>query len=74
MSQDRIVAYFAAMLGVVAILAAGCGCGDSGGSKPTHKATCWKPTYAANPDADWAKNPSPQHRHGAGPKGVNVCG
>lgn len=48
-------------------------CGGSKHKAAAH-ATCWTPTYAANPTANWAKNPSATHRHGKGPLGSNVCG
>jgi hypothetical protein len=71
--KARLVILFA----MVALAVAGCGGG--GGDEP-RKATCWTPEFAANPVDEngqplaWAKNPSPTHRHGKGPRGVNVCG
>lgn len=64
------------LLAGLALLAAGCG--DDNG--PTTKATCWTPEFAANPMDEngkpllWARDPSPTHRHGAGPVGSDVCG
>lgn len=43
------------------------------GGSSSHKATCWKPAYASAPTVIWARNPSVTHRHGAGPRGSDVC-
>lgn len=49
------------------------GCGKDDPKPATHKASCWRPEYAANPDVDWATNPSARHRHGAGSR-PGICG
>jgi hypothetical protein len=45
----------------LALLLAGCG---SHHKTHAHKTgECWRPAYAANPTASWAKHPSATHRH-----------
>lgn len=58
---------------LAAVAAAAVGIASCGGGGTHHKATCWKPSYAAAPTAIWARNPSVTHRHGAGPRGKDVC-
>lgn len=63
------------IVAVVIVLAVrACDDGSPPQPRPPHKATCWKPSYAKAPDVEWAKDPSATHRHGAGPRGSNVCG
>lgn len=67
----KLVAAFAAIVAVIVALVLSL---VGGGGTPKHQATCWQPSYAAAPTASWARDPSPLHRHGAGPRGSNVCG
>lgn len=70
MRRRTVIAPLAIAAAAAAIAVGVSSCGGGGTS---HKATCWKPGYASAPTATWAKHPSSTHRHGAGPRGSDVC-